>query len=134
MTSRNFLYGVLIAFPLTSFMSLELNIRMPEYLSGLYSINLNTPFATKLSISCHWDSSNGFPGVVMMPFYCSFVDSSISAYSLLVIKAIEVLIPLLITVMNCSSKSLSIRHLRLWLPLQIVITGQILLRDPGGHP
>ena len=113
MTSRNFSYGVLVAFPLTSFTSLELNIRVPEYLSGSYSTNSNTPFATKPSISCYWDSLKGLPGVVIMPSCLSLINSSMSAYSLLVIKAIRISIPSLITVMNCSSKSLSIGHL--WL-------------------
>ena len=134
MTSCNFSYGVLVAFSLTSFTSLELKIHMPKYLSRLYFINLNIPFATKLSISCHQDSSNGFPGIVIMPSYYSFVDNSISACSLFVIKVIEVLVPLVIAVMNCSLKSLLIGHLQLRLPLQMVITGQILLHDSGGCP
>jgi hypothetical protein len=123
-----------VAFPLTLFTSLELKIRVSEYLSGSYYMNSNTLFATKLSISCHWDSSNGFPGVVIMPSWHSFLDNSISACSLLVMKAIEVLVSLLIAVMNCSLKSLSIGHLQLWLPLQMVIIGHILLCDPGSYP
>jgi hypothetical protein len=111
MTSCNFSYGALIAFPLTSLISLELKIHVPEYLSGSYCMNSNTLFAIKPSISYYWDFLKGFPGVVMTPSCHSFMDNSISACSLLVIKAIEVLVPLLITVMNCSSKSLSIWHL-----------------------
>jgi hypothetical protein len=126
-----------------------------EYLSGSYCMNSNTPFAIKPSISCRWDFSNGFPGVVIIPSCRSFIDNSISACSLLVMKAMEVSIPSLIAVMNysskslsverlrlqlplrmgnCSLKSLSVGHLRLQLPLRIVITGQILLRNPGSHP
>jgi hypothetical protein len=134
MTSLDFSYGVPVAFPLTSLTSLELKIHVPEYLSGSYYMNSNTPFAIKPSISCCWDFLKGFPGVMITPSYCSFMDNSISAYSLLVIKAIEVLVPSLIIVMNCSSKSLSIQHLQLRLPLQIVIAGHILLRNPGSHP
>jgi hypothetical protein len=134
MTSCDFLYGALVAFPLTSLTSLELKIHVPEYLFRSYCTNSNTPFAIKLLISCRWDSLNGFPGVVIIPSYHSFMDSSILACSLLIMNAMEVLIPSLIAVMNCSLKSLSIRHLQLRLPLQIVITGQILLHDPGSHP
>ena len=125
---------MLVAFPLISFISLKLKIRMPEYLSRLYCTNLNTLFITKPLISCYWDSLKGFPGIIIMPSCLSFIDSSLLACFLFIIKAIEVLIPLLITVMNCSSKSLSIGHLRLWLPLWIVVVGQILLCDPDGHP
>jgi hypothetical protein len=134
MTSHDFSYGALIAFPLTSLTSLELKIRVPEYLFGSYCINSNTLFAIKLSISYHWDSLNGFLGVIIIPSYCSFMDSSISAYSLLVMNAMEVLIPSLITVVNYSSKSLSIGHLQLRLPLWMVIIGQILLCNPGSCP
>jgi hypothetical protein len=111
MMSLDFSYGVLVTFPLTLFISLELKIHMPEYLFRSYYTNSNTPFAIKLSISCHWDSSNGFPGVIIIPSCYSFMDNSISAYSLLVINAMEVLIPSLIAVVNCSSKSLSIGYL-----------------------
>jgi hypothetical protein len=134
MTSHDFSYRALVAFPLTSLTSLELKIRVPEYLFGSYCTNSNTPFAIKLSISCRWDSSNGFPGVVIIPSCHSFMDSSILACSLLIMNAMEVLIPLLIAVVNCSSKSLLIGHLQLQLPLRMVIAGQILLRDPGSHP
>jgi hypothetical protein len=134
MTSLNFLYGVLVTFPLTSFTSLELKICIPEYLFGSYCTNSNTPFAIKLSISCHWDSSNGFPGVVIIPSCHSFMDSSILACSLLVMNAMEVLIPSLIAVVNYSLKSLSIGHLWLWLPLWMVIVGYILLHNPGSCP
>jgi hypothetical protein len=94
-----------VTFPLTLLTSLGLKIRMPKYLSGSYYINSNTPFAIKPLISCYWDFLKDFPGVVITPSYYSFMDNSISACSLLVIKAIEVLVPLLIAVMNCSSKS-----------------------------
>jgi hypothetical protein len=106
--SLNFLYRVPIAFPLTSLTSLELKICVPKYLSRSYYINSNTPFVIKPLISYCWDFSKGFPGVVITPSCHSFIDNSISACSLLVIKAIEVLVPSLIAVMNCSSKSLSI--------------------------
>jgi hypothetical protein len=113
MTSCDFSYRALVAFPLTLLISLELKIRVPKYLFRSYYTNLNTPFAIKLSISCHWDSSNGFLGVIIIPSYCSFMDSSILAYSLLIMNAMEVLIPLLIIVVNYSLKPLSIGHL--WL-------------------
>jgi hypothetical protein len=134
MTSHDFLYGVFVAFPLTLLTSLELKIRVPEYLSESYCMNSNTPFVIKPLISCCWDFSKGFPGVVITPSYCSFMDNSISACSLLVIKAIEVLVPSLIIVINCSSKSSSIWHLQLRLPLQMVIAGHILLCDPSSCP
>jgi hypothetical protein len=134
MTSLDFSYGILVTFPLTLLTSLELKIYVPEYLSGSYYINSNTPFAIKPSISCCWDFSKGFPRVVITSSYCSFMDNSISACSLLVIKAIEVLVPSLIAVMNCSSKSSSIQHLWLRLPLWMVITGHVLSRDPDSHP
>jgi hypothetical protein len=134
MTSCDFSYGVFVAFPLTSLISLKLKIRVPEYLSRSYYMNSNTPFAIKPLISCCWDFSKGFPRVVMTPSYCSFMDNSISACSLLIIKAIEVLVPLLITVINCSSKSSLIWCLWLWLPLQMVVAGHILLRNPGSYP
>ena len=69
-----------------------------------------------------------------MPSCLSFINNSLSACSLLVMKAIEVSIPSLIAVINCSSKSLSIEHLRLRLPLRIVVIGHILLRDPNSRP
>ena len=111
MTSCNFSYGMLIAFPLILLISLKLKIHMPEYLFGLYCINLNTPFVIKPLISYYWDSLKGFLGIVIMPSCLNFIDSSLLAYSLLIMKAIEVLTPLLIIVINCSSKSLLIRHL-----------------------
>jgi hypothetical protein len=115
-----------VTFPLTLLTSLELKILMPEYLSRSYYTNLNTPFAIKPSISCRWDSSKGFPGIVIIPSCHSFMDSSMSACSLLVINAMEVLIPSLIAVMNYSLKSLSIGYLWLRLPLWIVIAGHIV--------
>jgi hypothetical protein len=132
--SLDFLYGVPVAFPLTLLISLELKIRVPEYLSGSYYMNLNTPFAIKPLISCCWDFSNGFLGVVIIPSCCSFIDNSILACSLLVMKAMEVSIPSLIAVVNYSLKSLSVGCLQLRLPLQMVIAGQILLRNPGSCP
>ena len=123
MTSYNFLYRVLMVFPLTLLTSLELKIHIPEYLSGLYYINSNILFAIKALISCCWDSLKGLLKVVIMPSCLSFINSSISAYSLLIMKAIGISIPLLIIIMNCSLKSLLIRHLQLQLPLQIIIIG-----------
>jgi hypothetical protein len=123
-----------VTFPLTSLTSLELKILMPECLSGSYCINSNTPFVIKPSISCCCDFSKGFPGVVIIPSYHKFIDNSISACSLLIMNAIEVLIPLLIIVINCSSKSLLIGHFWLRLPLQMVVAGHILLPDPSGRP
>jgi hypothetical protein len=134
MISLNFSYGIPVVFPLTSLTSLKLKIRVPEYLSWSYYMNSNTPFAIKPSISYYWDFLKGFPGVVITPSCHSFMDNSISACSLLIIKAIEVLVPLLIAVMNCSLKSSSIRHLQLRLPLQMVITGHVLSCDPNSHP
>jgi hypothetical protein len=134
MTSLNFSYGVPVAFPLTSLTSLKLKIHVPKYLSRSYYMNLNTPFVIKPLISCCWDFLKGFPRVMMTPSYHSFIDNSISACSLLVIKAIEVLVPSLIIVMNCSSKSSSIWHLQLRLPLRMVIAGHVLLCNPSSCP
>jgi hypothetical protein len=52
MISLNFLKGVFIAFPLTLLISLELKIYIPEYLLGLYCINLRTLFVIRLLIFC----------------------------------------------------------------------------------
>jgi hypothetical protein len=123
-----------VTFPLTSLTSLELKILMPEYLSGSYCINSNTLFVIKSLISCCYDFLKGFPRVVIIPSCHRFIDNSILACSLLIMNAMEVLIPLLIVVMNCSSKSLSIGHFQLQLPLRIVVAGHILLPNPGGHP
>ena len=80
--SLNFLKGVFIIFPLTLLTSLKLKIYIFKYLLGLYYINLKTPLAIRLLISCYWDFSNRPPRVVTILSFYSFKDSSISVYSL----------------------------------------------------
>jgi hypothetical protein len=91
MTSLNFLKRVFIAFFLTLLTSLKLKICIPKYLLGLYYMNSKTPLAIRPSISCYWDFSNRPPGVVIILSFYSFRDSSISVYSLQVIKVIKIL-------------------------------------------
>ena len=95
----DFLYGVFIALPLTLWMIFELKILILVYLTGFYWIKLKTLYLVKLLTSCFVEALNGALEVVILPSFCSFNVSIILAYSLLVIKAIEVilvLIPLII--------------------------------------
>ena len=48
MTSHDFLYGALVAFPLTSLTNLKLKIRVPKYLFGSYYMNSNTPLKSNV--------------------------------------------------------------------------------------
>jgi hypothetical protein len=53
-------------------------------------MNLKTPLAIRPSISCCWDFLNRPSGVVIILSFYSFRDSSISVYSLWVIKVIKI--------------------------------------------
>ena len=89
-TSLDFSKGVFVAFPLILLTSLELKIYIPEYLLGLYCTNLKTSLAIRPSISCCQDFLNGPPRVVIILSFYSFRDSSMSVYSLQVIKVIGI--------------------------------------------
>jgi len=88
--SLDFSKGVFVAFSLTLLTSLELKIRIPKYLLGLYCMNLKTPLAIRPLISCYWDFLNGPPGVVMILSFCSFKDSFMLVCFLRVIKVIRI--------------------------------------------
>ena len=90
MTSLNFLKGVFIAFFLTLLTSLKLKICIPEYLLGLYCMNLKTSFVIRLLIFCYWDFLNRPFRVVITPSFYNFKDSFMLVYSLRVIKVIKI--------------------------------------------
>jgi hypothetical protein len=75
MTSLDFSYKTLIVLPLISLTNLDLKIRMPPYLIGLYYSRLNTSLPIKLSIFYLSDVSNGAPGVVILPYLRNFRKS-----------------------------------------------------------
>ena len=86
--SLDFLYGVSVALPLTLWTILKLKILILVYLIGSYWIKLKTLCLVKPSTSYFIEASNGTPGVVILPSFCSFNVSAILAYSLLIIKVI----------------------------------------------
>ena len=80
-------------------MILELKILILVYLTEFYWIKLKTPCLVKPLTSCFVEALNGTLGVVILPSFYSFNVNIILAYSLLIIKAIKVilvLIPLII--------------------------------------
>ena len=69
MTSLDFLNGVLVALPLILLTILNLKMRTPLNLIGLYFLNLKTLFIIKLSISCLLNAWKGTPRVIIQPSF-----------------------------------------------------------------
>jgi hypothetical protein len=106
MTSLNFLNRASVALPLISLTILDLKMRTPLNLIGSYFLNLKTPLAIRLSISCLLDTWKGAPRVIIQPFFWSCFASLKSAFSLAIIKAINNSTLPLMAAMNYSSKSI----------------------------
>ena len=94
--SLDFLYRVSITLPLILQIILKLKILTLVYLIGSYQIKLKTFYLVKPLTFYFIKASNSALGVVILPSFHSFNISTILAYSLLIIKAILVLIPLII--------------------------------------
>jgi len=69
MTSLDFLNRVLVALPLILLTILNLKIRTPLNLVGLYFLNLKTPFIIRPLISCLLDTWKGAPKVIIRPSF-----------------------------------------------------------------
>jgi hypothetical protein len=76
MTSLDFSYKALVVLPLIFLINLDLKIRMPPCLTESYCSKLNTFLPIRLSISCLSDVLNGVLGVVILPCFRSFRESS----------------------------------------------------------
>ena len=72
-------------------MILKLKILILAYLTGFYWIKLKTPYLVKLSTFYFIKALNSALGVVILPSFYNFNISTILAYSLLIIEAINVI-------------------------------------------
>jgi hypothetical protein len=95
MTNLNFSYKTLIILPLISLINLDLKIRIPPYLTGLYYSKLNTSLSIRLSIFYLSDALNGAPKVVILSYFRNSRESSWSTHFLPVMNNIEKLALLL---------------------------------------
>ena len=79
---------MLVAFPLTLFISFNLKIRL-FFILGLYLIKRITSCLIRQSISFLADTLNSALGVLILPLARSLSNSSLSAFSLVDRKVIE---------------------------------------------
>jgi hypothetical protein len=76
MTSLDFSYETLVVLFLIFLINLNLKMRIPPCLTGSYYLKLNMSLPIRLSIFCLSDTLNGIPGIIILPYFRNFKESS----------------------------------------------------------
>ena len=91
-TRRDFSYGASVPLPLISWTRRALNMRTSACFRGSYFSKRKTPLPMRASISVWSESSNGAPGVVILPSLRSWMSRAASDFSLSEMNAADVLV------------------------------------------